>query len=143
MAKTKTPKQKAAHAAYMRQYMADRPKKRKRASKSRMARAKAELDANPKAVRAKRAAHTASYRARHPDRVKADLKSWRARNGAAFRMYARNRRALKAKSNGVHTEDDIAARFKAQRGRCAYCRKSLNRGYHVDHIIALSKGGSN
>ena len=33
-----------------------------------------------------------------------------------------------------------------QKGKCAYyatCRKSIRNGFHIDHILALSKGGSN
>jgi 5-methylcytosine-specific restriction endonuclease McrA len=47
-------------------------------------------------------------------------------------------------SEGSHTAADIAEILKAQGGRCAYCRTSLNRAKkHVDHIVPLALGGSN
>ena len=35
--------------------------------------------------------------------------------------------------------------MKMQGGKCAHlwCRKNLKDGYHVDHRIALARGGSN
>ena len=56
----------------------------------------------------------------------------------------RMRRARKTSSTGRHTAADVAALFEAQRGRCAYCRQRLKgRARHLDHIIALSRGGTN
>ncbi len=113
------------------------------------------------------------WRAKNPDRVKrskaadyarhkverlASMKRWRvanldkvreshARKVAAFpdkyRAYRRNYKVRKRNAPGSHTGDDIVALLKAQSGKCAYCRVKLGRKYHVDHILALSKGGSN
>jgi len=58
-------------------------------------------------------------------------------------QYARLRRARKHAAGGTHTLADIEAIFEMQRGRCAYCRKRLRSKRHVDHIIPISKGGSN
>ena len=57
------------------------------------------------------------------------------------RNNARNRRAAKRNGKGKVAVADIQRIFKQQRGRCAYCPKSLKNGYHVDHIKPLSKGG--
>lgn len=55
-----------------------------------------------------------------------------------------SRYRAKARGNGgSHTAEDIADILASQKERCAYCRKKLHSDYHVDHIIALSKGGSN
>jgi len=66
-----------------------------------------------------------------------------AKNPERFNVHARNRKSRVRHSGGVHTEIDIAEILKAQNGRCAYCRKKVNRSYHVDHIVALSRGGTN
>lgn len=33
--------------------------------------------------------------------------------------------------------------YRQYLGRCAYCGRSLRRGFHVDHRWPLSKGGTN
>lgn len=58
-----------------------------------------------------------------------------------------NRRAAKLNNGGKHTAKDILALFELQSGVCPYCKcklyKSGDNKYHVDHIMPLSKGGSN
>jgi len=45
---------------------------------------------------------------------------------------------------GSFTKDDVARILKEQRGKCAYCRKSLKAGHSVDHVMPLVlKGSSN
>lgn len=99
------------------------------------------------------------YRDADPGKLRVQQKASRDRNRARLRIsaaeYARNhpeqraaseraRKAKKLKAGGHHTAKDIAEIFQSQRGRCAYCRIGLpRRGYHVDHIRALSRGGSN
>lgn len=65
----------------------------------------------------------------------------KVRNNGRIRQ--RRRRARKLEVGGSHTSDDVAAIRKAQKDRCGYCRAKLNSKGHVDHIVALSKGGSN
>lgn len=58
-----------------------------------------------------------------------------------------NRRARKLNNGGKHTGKQILALFDLQSGVCPYCKVKLfktgNNKYHSDHIIPLSKGGSN
>ena len=70
-------------------------------------------------------------------------KSKRVSNPEVFRAYHSKRRAQKLASARRHTADDILAIIKSQRVRCAYCRTKLTNSYHVDHIMPLSRGGSN
>jgi len=56
--------------------------------------------------------------------------------------YRNRRRAAKRRAGGHYIAEDIQALFEKQRGLCAYCREPLHR-YHVDHVVALSKGGTN
>lgn len=53
-------------------------------------------------------------------------------------------RSRKAGADGYHDADDIKQIYTMQYGLCGSCKASLEEtGYHVDHIIPLSKGGSN
>jgi 5-methylcytosine-specific restriction endonuclease McrA len=45
---------------------------------------------------------------------------------------------------GQFSKADVLKLFVDQRGICACgCGESLYKGYHVDHIVALSRGGTN
>jgi 5-methylcytosine-specific restriction endonuclease McrA len=71
------------------------------------------------------------------------VREWNAANPEATRSRGRNYRARFKGAEGSHTGDDIKDLFIKQQGRCVYCNVKLGTGYHVDHITALSKGGSN
>jgi 5-methylcytosine-specific restriction endonuclease McrA len=68
-----------------------------------------------------------------------DRERARGRAGAAIR------KARSLASGGVYTYHDIISLFAMQEGRCAafWCRAELKNSYHVDHITALARGGSN
>jgi 5-methylcytosine-specific restriction endonuclease McrA len=56
------------------------------------------------------------------------------------------RKSLKINAIGTHTAQDIAVQFEKQHGQCHWCKKKFISGknaYHVDHVIPLSRGGSN
>lgn len=53
------------------------------------------------------------------------------------------RRAREINAEGFHTADDIKRIYHEQSGKCVYCKIDLNNKFHLDHIIPLSKGGSN
>jgi len=57
--------------------------------------------------------------------------------------WRRTRRARLKNAEGSHTPEDVNNLFVLQKGKCACCLKSIKKGYQVDHIVALSKGGSN
>jgi 5-methylcytosine-specific restriction endonuclease McrA len=46
-------------------------------------------------------------------------------------------------ADGEWSKKDVDRLYAVQRGQCAYCHRSLEDGYHIDHIMPLSKGGSN
>lgn len=92
---------------------------------------------------AEKRAHRAAYYAKNRLRISTKNKLFAKARPEVGRTCTRNYNARKRKSAGTHTTADIAEIVKLQRGKCALCRVSLGRSYHVDHIIALVKGGSN
>lgn len=64
-------------------------------------------------------------------------------NPESSRAQNRNRSALRKGAEGSHTKRDIEAIGRAQKWVCTYCSVDISRGYHVDHIVPLSRGGSN
>lgn len=81
-------------------------------------------------------------RAARPEN-KAKMKIYALRNRPRWRVYTATRRARLLNAPGFFTEFDIQRMYKAQRGKCAYCPTSLKKGFHVDHIISVSRGGTN
>lgn len=70
-------------------------------------------------------------------------KIYRQANLEKYRVIGANRRARKLASTGKHTASEIKELLNLQKGMCICCRVSIKGGYHVDHIYALSKDGSN
>lgn len=72
------------------------------------------------------------------------VKRWRKTNPEVCRAIKQNYRA-KAKAGGKHTASEIMRLFKIQKSRCAHgwCRAAISDGYHVDHIMPITRGGSN
>lgn len=156
--KRNSDKVKTANAAY-RAANADkiRQAKAKWAEENRCKKREAEKTwrlANPEKTQARHA----KYRERNPEKARAASNAWRAANPEKFRASVAayqvnnpekrraneaNRRARKLEAGGTHTPDDINDLFRRQRGKCACCRASIKRGYHVDHIHPLARGGSN
>jgi 5-methylcytosine-specific restriction endonuclease McrA len=103
--------------------------------------------------REKHAARIREYRkiywekvCRNPDQKKKYQEKARVRfaeNPGLRSVYRSRRRAMLRAAEGSHTANDVQKIYKAQKGRCACCRKKVSDGYHVDHIIPLAKGGSN
>lgn len=83
---------------------------------------------------------------------------WRRNNPDYFREWSKNnpdkskscqkasknrRRALERNAEGCHSPEDIRRIYSLQNGKCAYCKRELDYIYQLDHIVPLSKGGSN
>lgn len=78
-----------------------------------------------------------------PEKFNAMSRNWKSKNQEVCRTYCRNRKALLKNAEGHHTKSDIDALYTQQHGECVVCATSLLDGYHVDHIVAISKGGRN
>jgi 5-methylcytosine-specific restriction endonuclease McrA len=127
--------------------------------------------AAPSEARTRNAAAVRRYRAANLDRVRASGRlsdrrryakrradpqknrnywsTWRTENidreRARGRASAAIRKARLLSSSGTYTYHDVISLYAMQQGKCAafWCAVDLHGGYHVDHITALAKGGSN
>lgn len=64
-------------------------------------------------------------------------------NPAVIRASHNNRRARKKAAGGRFGKADVLVKLKQQGNACHWCRAPLDKGYHVDHVIPLAKGGTN
>ncbi len=53
------------------------------------------------------------------------------------------RKAQKRKAGGSYTSQELREQFQRQKARCYYCKAKLAKVWHADHVIPLSKGGTN
>lgn len=65
------------------------------------------------------------------------------KNPEAIRATSANRRARMRNAPGKHTAADIRAQYEIQNGLCHWCGKAVGDKFHVDHVIAISRGGAN
>jgi 5-methylcytosine-specific restriction endonuclease McrA len=113
-----------------------------RANKNKMQAYNARWVATPE-NRAAKNAISAAWRKANPDLNRAIKKAWVNANPEAVKAHHSKRRARELAAEGSHTKADIAEIKAAQKGKCAYCKQQLGSLWHVDHIVPLSKGGSN
>jgi 5-methylcytosine-specific restriction endonuclease McrA len=97
------------------------------------------------------------YKEAHPEVILQSGYNWRQANKDRIAKYnseyckknlqklvtnTRNKRAIRKNIEGVHTAEDIQKLYIEQDGLCNHCHTQLIK-YDVDHIIPLSRGGSN
>lgn len=102
-----------------------------RRRRDKLARERRRRRENPEAVRTERKRWKAAWRAAHPEAVRANNRKWKA---------------LKRGAEGHSTGQQDQWRLEYYGGQCAYCRtdlEALDVAWHWDHVIPLSKGGSN
>jgi 5-methylcytosine-specific restriction endonuclease McrA len=87
-------------------------------------------------------ARAAAYRLANLEEAKARKKAWAQANPDKTRALNQKRRALQLGADGHHTTEDIKKIFALQKGKCAVCRESIKKEYQIDHIVALTRGGS-
>lgn len=85
----------------------------------------------------------AAYRAAYPEKVREKHAAYGAAYPEKRAAHCRNRRARARMAEGSHTAEDIQRIYAFQNGKCAICKVKVGKKYHVDHIKALTKGGSN
>jgi len=140
------PEAMAKKKSYMREYR-QRPEVKARAWKRRqkpeykakaIERGKNWRQENPDKVR--------KYYEKNPDKYKESTKNWREENPEKRRVLNQKRKAIKHNANGSHAAKEIETLRNASMGYCVgYIRKPhyvSKENLTVDHIIPLSKGGS-
>ena len=70
-------------------------------------------------------------------------RQWSKNNPEAARALVARRRARLLEADGFYTKDDIFRMIDEQGGLCPACNADLANGYNVDHVIPVSRGGSN
>lgn len=70
-------------------------------------------------------------------------KEWSKNNPEVVRSAVRNRRSRLRNAEGSHSRKDIVSLGIEQGWKCTICFCDISDDYHVDHVVALSKGGSN
>jgi 5-methylcytosine-specific restriction endonuclease McrA len=108
-------------------------------SKEAVQRVKEWRECNPERALEQRQAHYSVNK----DEIVRKVAEWNAANPDGPRTRGRNYRAKLNAAEGSHTRQEIAALYEQQDGICVYCAKPFGTKYHADHIVALSKGGSN
>lgn len=94
---------------------------------------------NKETMRAKQAIYYVENR----DQILISVAEYRLANPEKISALKRNRYALLKAADGTSSADDMARIRTAQRDKCGYCRTKLHGKGHVDHIIAITNGGSN
>jgi 5-methylcytosine-specific restriction endonuclease McrA len=100
---------------------------------------RARVAANQEAVRE----WMAQWYLQNKERVSEAGKAWRKANPDKIRAKTARRRAWLTKSQTNFTAADVLRLYEEQSGLCRYCFVQLGHDYHVDHVIPLSRGGSN
>jgi len=59
------------------------------------------------------------------------------------RAHKHKRRAQKRASQGAYTPQQLQEQMHRQKSKCYYCKMKLGMIYHADHVVPLSRGGSN
>lgn len=137
----------AANPDYNRQYYlanSEQIKRNVRAWREANLERKAEMDRayrtkNGERLLARKRAYAAANRRREAERARA----WHAANPERHRANLLRRRSRERAAEGEHTAQDIKEQYERQRGQCHWCGVKVGDTYHIDHVVPLSRGGSN
>src|SRR5437016_1715565 len=90
-------------------------------------------------------AYGREYRKVHSEQLNEKKKAYlRTEQGKLVaRAHVNKRRARKEASEGRYTARQLQEQMRRQHHRCYYCQSKLNNKWHADHIVPLSRGGSN
>jgi 5-methylcytosine-specific restriction endonuclease McrA len=78
------------------------------------------------------------------EQLKLARANWKRNNPDAVKAHTHLRRARAKAAEGRFTATDVKRIFDEQHGQCCACGAGFDIvGYHIDHVVPLSKGGSN
>lgn len=83
------------------------------------------------------------YRDANREKIREQQAKTRAEDRLRFRSYNAKRYAMKLAAEGTYSAADIERLYADQNGLCRWCSEPLSDGYEIDHVIPLSRGGSN
>ncbi len=83
------------------------------------------------------------WRKTHPERQAEHVRKYESKHPDVRRGINNRRRAKLSNSPSNFTKTDVQLQLLSQNGRCWWCGKPTADKYHVDHRIALARGGSN
>jgi hypothetical protein len=86
---------------------------------------------------------TRAWQLAHPENLRAASSKWSKKNPAAVKANNHRYRARLTDAGGNYTKQDVIDCLVMQGYRCFYCLASLIDVFHVDHMMPLSRGGSN
>ena len=98
---------------------------------------------NKKRVRKQANAYTAAHGEENRARAAAWYKENPERGKANAKVSKHRRRARIAKVGGGFTTANVRDLYASQSASCYYCSTSIEEGYHIEHMVPISKGGSN
>ena len=78
-----------------------------------------------------------------PEIWRTATKLWAQANREKQRAYKTNRRARELGAEGRFSAVDVHALYVKQSGLCAACSADLSTGFQCDHVVPVSRGGSN
>ena len=85
----------------------------------------------------------AVYRAKNREWHVARVQAYQREHPEVRRTSSSNRRAREAQASGKHTTKEVMILFEKQSKACPICGELIVGKYHKDHIVPLSRGGSN
>lgn len=87
--------------------------------------------------------YSREYYKKNTEHCKERNKKWVKDNPKKKRAINSNRRSRSKNAYEKITGHDVENILISQNYKCAYCRKSVKKNYHLDHIIPLAKNGQN
>lgn len=87
------------------------------------------------------------YRTTYFEKISAGKREWAESHRDMVRLNGRagaaRRKTRTINAEGKYTRQDVIAQYNRQKGKCYYCGKKVGGKFHVDHVVPLSRGGSN
>ena len=83
------------------------------------------------------------WRARNVEKARRIAREWAKAHPEILRARGQTRRARKKDAEGEHFAEDLLQMLVDQRGLCAYCEIPMGDAWTVDHMVPLSRDGSN